>query len=166
MFSSLSHCNHSFLFYAEWSKTLLGHWLPYPICVKVQRVVHSFMGLWPSMLYWTVSWVTVACLLLCTICVSLLCPISSMTCFRPLGLWTIFDTHGKLLSVKNPAALQFLTHSNRCAWHLLPYPVKIHPLNGTHTQSMSQLSWGLKIILQPVSSTSSTLTEVDINKGS
>ena len=30
--------------------------------------------------------------------------------------WTILDTYGKLLSVKNPAALQCLTHSNRCAW--------------------------------------------------
>jgi prephenate dehydrogenase len=38
----------------------------------------------------------------------------------------------------------------------------IHPLNGTHTQSMSQLSEGLKIILQPVSSPSSTLIEVDL----
>jgi hypothetical protein len=25
--------------------------------------------------------------------------------------WTILDTHGKLLSVKNPAALQFLTET-------------------------------------------------------
>jgi hypothetical protein len=24
------------------------------------------------------------------------------------GWWTLLDTHGKLLSVKNPAALQFL----------------------------------------------------------
>ena len=27
------------------------------------------------------------------------------------GWWTILDTHGKLLSVKNPAALQFLTQT-------------------------------------------------------
>ena len=32
-----------------------------------------------------------------------------------------------------------------------------HPLNGTHTQSMSQLSQGLTIHLEPVFSTSSTL---------
>uniref|UniRef100_A0A4W5QRG8 Ig-like domain-containing protein n=1 Tax=Hucho hucho TaxID=62062 RepID=A0A4W5QRG8_9TELE len=72
------------------------------------------------------------------------------------GWWTILSTHGKLLSVKTPATLQFLRHSNRCAWHLLPYPVlkaltyfvlHIPPLNGTHTQSMSQLSQGLKILL-------------------
>uniref|UniRef100_A0A4W5KSI9 Dishevelled segment polarity protein 2 n=2 Tax=Hucho hucho TaxID=62062 RepID=A0A4W5KSI9_9TELE len=38
----------------------------------------------------------------------------------------------------SPQALQFLTHSNRCAWHLPPYPVQrhlniflsIYPLNG------------------------------------
>uniref|UniRef100_A0A8C8FV26 Vacuolar protein sorting-associated protein 45 n=1 Tax=Oncorhynchus tshawytscha TaxID=74940 RepID=A0A8C8FV26_ONCTS len=42
------------------------------------------------------------------------------------GWWTILDTHGKLLSVKTPEALQFLTHSNRCAWHLLPYTVQRH----------------------------------------
>jgi hypothetical protein len=28
-----------------------------------------------------------------------------------VGWWTILDTHGKLLSVKNPAALQFLTQN-------------------------------------------------------
>ena len=38
----------------------------------------------------------------------------------------------------------------------------IHPLNGTHTQSMSQLSQGLEILIQPVSSPSSTLMEVDL----
>ena len=48
---------------------------------------------------------------------------------------------------KNPAALQFLTHSNRCTWHLLPYHVQKHlhilcclfTLWRAHTQSMSQL---------------------------
>jgi hypothetical protein len=30
------------------------------------------------------------------------------------GWWTIRDTHRNLLSVKNPAVLQFLTHSNLC----------------------------------------------------
>jgi hypothetical protein len=40
------------------------------------------------------------------------------------GWWTILDTHRKMVSVKNPAVLQFWTHSNRCAWHLLPYPVQ------------------------------------------
>jgi membrane-associated HD superfamily phosphohydrolase len=28
------------------------------------------------------------------------------------GWWTILDTHGKLLSVKNQAALQFLTQTD------------------------------------------------------
>jgi hypothetical protein len=46
----------------------------------------------------------------------------------------------------------------------------VFTLNGTHTQSMSELSQGLKILLLPVSSPSSTLIEVDltsdINKGS
>ena len=27
---------------------------------------------------------------------------------------------------EKPPCLQFLTHSNRCAWHLLPYPVQRH----------------------------------------
>ena len=61
-----------------------------------------------------------------------------------------WHTQGKLLSVKDPAALRFLTHLNRCAWHLLPYPVQRHlniflhipPLNNSHTQSLSQLSQG------------------------
>jgi hypothetical protein len=61
------------------------------------------------------------------------------------GWWTIFDTHRKLLNVKNPAVLQFLT------------------------QSMSHLSQGLKT-LYPVLSPSSKLIQVDltgdINKGS
>jgi hypothetical protein len=35
------------------------------------------------------------------------------------GWWTILDTDRKLLSMRNPAALQFLTHSNGWAWHLL-----------------------------------------------
>jgi hypothetical protein len=64
------------------------------------------------------------------------------------GWWTILDTHGKLLRMKNPAALQFVTHSNWCAWHLLPYPIQkalkyfvwpIHPLNGTLAPIVSRL---------------------------
>ena len=85
------------------------------------------------------------------------------------GWWTILDTHGKLLSMKNQAVLQFFTHSNQCTWHQLPsFILPIHPLNGTHTHSMSQLSQGLKmfICLPP----SSTQIEVDLksdtNKGS
>ena len=53
-------------------------------------------------------------------CFPQLCQVGWMS----YGWWTILDTHGKLLSMKNPAALQFLTHSNQCAWHLLPYPVQ------------------------------------------
>ena len=55
-------------------------------------------------------------------------PFSIMGCcwMDVLWWWTILDTHGKMLSVKNSAALQFLMHSNRCAWHLLPYPVQRH----------------------------------------
>ena len=68
------------------------------------------------------------------------------------GWWTILDTHRKLLRVKNPAALLFLTHL--CAWHLPPYPVQWHlnilscafHLWMAHTQSMSQLSRSLKIL--------------------
>jgi hypothetical protein len=32
----------------------------------------------------------------------------------------------KLLSLKNPAVLQFFIHSNRCTWHLLPYRIQMH----------------------------------------
>uniref|UniRef100_A0A674EVQ1 Phosphatidylinositol-4-phosphate 5-kinase, type I, beta b n=1 Tax=Salmo trutta TaxID=8032 RepID=A0A674EVQ1_SALTR len=32
----------------------------------------------------------------------------------------------KLLSVKNPAVLQFLTHSNQCVLHIPPHPVQCH----------------------------------------
>uniref|UniRef100_A0A8C8J503 Pyruvate dehydrogenase E1 component subunit alpha, testis-specific form, mitochondrial n=1 Tax=Oncorhynchus tshawytscha TaxID=74940 RepID=A0A8C8J503_ONCTS len=48
---------------------------------------------------------------------------------------------------EKPSSIAVLD-TNWCAWHLLPYPVQrhlyldlpVHPLNGTHTQSMSQLS--------------------------
>jgi hypothetical protein len=112
----------------------------YPVCVKVRRVVISFMGT-----NVVLGLVCGARLLLCTIRVSLLCLLSSMTRFSTtvcpangwmsFGWWTILDTHGKMLRVKNPAALQFLTQKQR-AWHLLPYPaltyfvLPIHPLNG------------------------------------
>jgi hypothetical protein len=75
------------------------------------------------------------------------------------GWWIILDTHGKLLSVKNPAALQFLTQTSAPGtYYHTPFKIQlklfvlpIHPLNGTHTQSMSQLS------LQLVSSPSSAV---------
>jgi hypothetical protein len=61
------------------------------------------------------------------------------------GRWTILDTYWKLLSVKNPAALQFLTHTDALGTFTIPrskalksFVLPIHPLNGTHTQSMSQ----------------------------
>jgi hypothetical protein len=37
------------------------------------------------------------------------------------GWWTILDTHGKLLSVKNPAALQFLTQTGAPGTYHLPF---------------------------------------------
>ena len=83
------------LVFAERNGTLFSRRLPYPIRVKVRRVVHSFMGLSASMLYWTVSWLTVARLLLCTICVSLLWPLSWMSRFWTLAsrwlnvLWVV-----------------------------------------------------------------------------
>ena len=46
------------------------------------------------------------------------------------GWWTILDIHMELLSVNcwalKTAALQFLAHSNWCAWHLLSYPLQRH----------------------------------------
>ena len=71
-----------------------------------------------------------------------------------LWWWTILDTHKKLLSVKNPAALQFLTQTGAPGiyYHtqfkaLKSFVLPILPPDGTHTQSMSQLSQGLKIVL-------------------
>ena len=71
------------------------------------------------------------------------------------GWWTILDTQGKLFCVKNPAGLQFLTHKLvRLAPTTIPlskalkyFALPIHPLNATHTQSMFQLSQGLKILI-------------------
>ena len=40
-------------------------------------------------------------------CFPQLCHVGWMS----FGWWTVLDTHGKLLSVKNPSALQFLTHN-------------------------------------------------------
>ena len=58
------------------------------------------------------------------------------------GWWTILDTHGKLLGVKNPAVLQFFTQSGvpgnhyhipvQRHLHLLP----IHPLSEWHTYTI------------------------------
>jgi hypothetical protein len=76
--------------------------------------------------------------------------------------------------VKKPTELPFLTQTGAPGtyYHTLfkgTFVLPIHPLNGTCTQSMSPLSQGLKILLQPVSSPSSTLIKVDltnyINKG-
>ena len=55
-------------------------------------------------------------------CFPQLCQVGWMSA----GWWSILDRHRKLLSVKNPAALQFLTQSNWCAWHLLLCPVQRH----------------------------------------
>ena len=72
----------------------------------------------------------------------------------PLGGGPILDKNSKLLSMKNPAVLQFFWHKPlRLAPTTIPHtPLKrhlffLHPLNGTHTQSMSQLFPGLKIPL-------------------
>ena len=51
---------------------------------------------------------------------------ASHSCVKLAGCPWVVDIHRELLNVKNPAALQFLTHSNRCTWHLLPYPVQRH----------------------------------------
>ena len=94
-FHSFANCNCRFLFVAERSETPSSRRLPFPIRVKVRWVVHCFMGLSAPMLSETVTWLTVARLLLCTIHVSLLGVLSSMTHFWPLAcrcldvLWVV-----------------------------------------------------------------------------
>ena len=78
-----------------------------------------------------------------------LCQIGWMS----VGWWTILDQHWLLLSVKNPAALRFFTHSKRCAWHLLLYHARsnalqyfvlpIYPLNGTRLGRQGSLVVGV-----------------------
>jgi hypothetical protein len=63
------------------------------------------------------------------------------------GWWTILNTHGK-----NPAALQILTQTGASGTYyqtprskaLKCFVLPLHPLNDTHTQSMSQLSHWLR----------------------
>ncbi|KAK6296906.1 hypothetical protein J4Q44_G00330480 [Coregonus suidteri] len=94
-------------------------------------------------------------------CLPQLCQIGWMS----FGWWTILDTLGKLLSVKNPAVLQFLTYSNlpttiTRSKALKYFVLPIHPLNGTDTQFMSQSMSRLKnpsLTCLP----SSTLIEVE-----
>jgi hypothetical protein len=64
------------------------------------------------------------------------------------GWWTILDTHRKLLSMKNPTALQFLTQTGAPGTYyltsfkkVLKYVVlPIHSLNGTYTIHVSFVS--------------------------
>ena len=89
----------------------------------------------------------------------------------------ILDIHRKLLSVKHPAAMQFLTQTGADGtyYHTLFKGTYIFCLAyspsewHTYTFHVSIVS-RLKIIFSPVSSPSSTLIEVDltsdINKGS
>jgi hypothetical protein len=42
----------------------------------------------------------------------MLAHVDSNAVWMSFGWWTILDTHEKLLSVKNPAALQFLTQTS------------------------------------------------------
>uniref|UniRef100_A0A4W5LEU1 Phospholipid/glycerol acyltransferase domain-containing protein n=1 Tax=Hucho hucho TaxID=62062 RepID=A0A4W5LEU1_9TELE len=55
------------------------------------------------------------------------------------GWWTILDTHTETVECEKPSSVAVLD-TNRCAWHLLPYPrskalqsfvLLVHPLNGT-----------------------------------
>jgi hypothetical protein len=63
--------------------------------------------------------------------------------------WTILDTRGKLLSVKNPAALQFLTQTGAPGTYChTPFKgifcLALSPFEWHTYTSMSQLSQGLK----------------------
>ena len=70
------------------------------------------------------------------------------------GWWTILDTHRKLLSVKLNSVAVFDKLKVRLAPTTIPcskalqcFVLPIHPLSDRHTQSMSQLFQGLKILL-------------------
>ncbi|KAK6292636.1 hypothetical protein J4Q44_G00372200 [Coregonus suidteri] len=68
------------------------------------------------------AWTLQGCWPMLTQCFAQLSQVGWMS----FGWWTILDTQGKLMSMKNPAVLQFLTHASLCAWHLLPYPIQRH----------------------------------------
>jgi hypothetical protein len=89
----------------------------------------------------------------------------------PLGVGPFSTTHWETVERGKPSAvLQFMTQTRAPG----TYPVHLNILFCPFTLSVAhihnQLSQGLKILLQPVSSRSSTLIEVDltsdINKGS
>ena len=72
------------------------------------------------------------------------------------GWWTILDTHEKLLCEKPSSVavldtlklVSLLSTTIPLSKALKYFVLLIHPLNGTHTQSISQLSQGLKWIQQ------------------
>jgi hypothetical protein len=87
------------------------------------------------------------------------------------GWWTIFDIHSKLLSVKNPSELQFLTPTGA------PGTYYYTPIKGTSIFSLvhSPSEWHtytihVSIVSRLKNSVSSPRIEVDltgdINKGS
>jgi hypothetical protein len=95
-------------------------------------------------------------------CFPQLCQVGCMS----LGWSIILDAHGTLLSAKKNSSIAVLDTFKpmRLAPTTIPrsyafkyFVLSTHPLNGTHTQSMSQLFQGLKILLYPESSPSSTL---------
>ena len=70
----------------------------------------------------------------------------------PLGGGPILINMGNGWMWKNPAELQFLRQTGAPGtYYRIPFKgtfvLPIHPLKGTHTQFMSQLSHGLKILL-------------------
>jgi hypothetical protein len=87
-------------------------------------------------------------------------------------LWMVdhsfYTRENSSIAVRNALKLVWLAPTTIPHSKILKYFVlSIHTLNGKHTQPMPQ---GLKILIEPVSSPSSTLIEVDltsdINKGS
>ena len=99
------------------------------------------------------------------------CPLGGRPFLIHMGnCWVWKPSRCAVLDTLKPVCLATTTIPRSKALQSFVLQWARHRLNGTHTQSMSQLSQGLKILLKPVSSPPSIRIEVNlvgnINKGS